>query len=58
MAVGGQVEAWVVSLLRTIEFDFEKDGITKHHSSAMLYLKQGNTYKLGALGACDWEMEK
>jgi hypothetical protein len=42
----------------SIEFDFEKDGITKHHSSAMLYLKKGNTYKLGALGACDWEMKQ
>ena len=42
----------------SIEFDYEKDGITKHHTGAMLYLKKGSSYKLGALGGCDWEMKQ
>lgn len=42
----------------SIEFDYEANGTTKHHTSAMLYLKQGNTYKLGVLGGCEYEMKK
>jgi len=41
----------------SIAFDYEFQGETKHHSSAMLYLKSGNTYKLASLGGCEFEME-
>ncbi len=27
----------------------------KHHSSAMLYIKSGSSYKLAALGGCEYE---
>jgi len=40
----------------SIEFDYEFKGNTKHHSSAMLYIKNGSSYKLAALGACEYEM--
>lgn len=41
----------------SIEFDYEKNGVTKHHSSAMLYLKKGSRYKLAALGGCEFDMK-
>lgn len=34
------------------ELDYEIDGVTKHKSSAMLYLKRGSKYKLAVMG-CD-----
>lgn len=39
----------------SIEFDYESDGVKKHHSSAMLYIKNGSSYKLAALGGCEYE---
>ncbi len=41
----------------TIEFDYEVNGETKHHSSALLYVNNGSSKKLGAIGGCEYEMK-
>ena len=41
----------------SIEFDYEHNGEQKHHSAAMLYIKSGSSYKLAALGGCEYEMQ-
>lgn len=41
----------------SIEFDYEVNGETKHHTSALLYVKNGNGHKLGAIGGCEYEMK-
>jgi hypothetical protein len=39
------------------ELDFEYNGVKKHRKSAMLYIKNGNKYKLASLGDCKYEMK-
>lgn len=40
------------------EFDYEIGGVKKHKTSAMLYLKRGNSYVLASLGSdCDYELK-
>lgn len=41
----------------SIEFDYETNGNKKHHSSALLYIKKGSSYKLAAIGGCEFEMK-
>lgn len=39
------------------EFDYEINGEKGHQESALLYLKQGSSYVLAAMGGdCDYEM--
>lgn len=39
------------------ELDYESNGTTKHHKSAMLYIKRGSSYTLASLGGCEYEMK-
>ncbi len=41
----------------TYELDFESNGVTKHHKSALLYLKKGSRYTLASMGGCEYEMK-
>ena len=41
----------------SIEFDYEVNGETKHHTSALLYVKNGSGHKLGAIGGCEYDMK-
>lgn len=39
------------------ELDYASNGVTKHHKSALLYIKQGSRYKLASMGGCEYKMK-
>lgn len=39
------------------ELDYESNGSKKHHTSALLYIRSGSTYKLASMGGCEYEMK-
>lgn len=42
----------------SLEFDYEINQKTTHKKEAVLYSKAGNSYRLEALGGCDYERAK
>lgn len=38
----------------SVAFDYQHGGAVKRHSTALLYLETGQTYRLAAIGGCEY----